>query len=65
MASLAVGCALRGSPEGSVGWGVILVLSGALLFLYSSRQRKILMAYTPWCLGYLFPSFFSNVKFVD
>lgn len=42
MASLALGCALRGSPAGSVGWGVILVLSGALLFLNSSRQRKVL-----------------------
>lgn len=42
IASLAAGCALRGNPQGCVGWGVILVLSGALLFLNISRQRKIL-----------------------
>lgn len=40
MASLSVASSLRGNPTGSIGWGVILILSGGLLFLFSSRQRS-------------------------
>jgi hypothetical protein len=42
MASLAVASTLRASPLGSIGWGVSLVLSGGMIFLYSSRQRSII-----------------------
>jgi hypothetical protein len=41
LASLAVASLLRSNPLGSIGWGVILVLSGGLNFLYSSRHRSI------------------------
>lgn len=42
MASLSIAASLRGNPTGSIGWGVILVLGGGLLFLFSARQRSIL-----------------------
>jgi len=42
MASLSIAASLRGNPSGSIGWGVILILSGGLLFLFSARQRQIL-----------------------
>lgn len=42
MAALAVASTLRASPEGSIGWGVALILCGGLVFLYSARQRNIL-----------------------
>jgi hypothetical protein len=43
LASLAVAASLRADPAGSTGWGVALILSGGLLFLFSARQRSILM----------------------
>jgi hypothetical protein len=42
MASLSVAASLRGNPTGSIGWGVMLILGGGLLFLFSARQRTIL-----------------------
>ena len=42
MASLSVAASLRGNPTGSIGWGVMLILGGGLLFLFSTRQRSIL-----------------------
>jgi hypothetical protein len=42
MASLSVAASLRGNPLGSLGWGVMLILSGGLIFLFSARQRSIL-----------------------
>jgi hypothetical protein len=42
MASLAVGASLRAEPGGSTAWGITLILSGGLLFLYSARQRALL-----------------------
>jgi hypothetical protein len=42
MASIAVSASLRGNPTGSIGWGVMLVLGGGLLFLFSARQRSII-----------------------
>jgi hypothetical protein len=41
MASLSVAASLRGNPTGSIGWGVMLILGGGLLFLFSARQRSI------------------------
>lgn len=40
MASLSVAASLRGNPTGSIGWGVMLILGGGLLFLFSARQRS-------------------------
>ncbi|MGZ6347664.1 MAG: hypothetical protein ACXWNC_08895, partial [Anaerolineales bacterium] len=42
MASLAAAASLHGNPIGSIGWGVMLVLGGGLLFLFSARQRNII-----------------------
>jgi hypothetical protein len=42
MASLSVAASLRGNPTGSIGWGIMLILGGGLLFLFSARQRSIL-----------------------
>ncbi len=42
MASLAIAASLRGNPTGSIGWGIILILGGGLLFLFSARQRSII-----------------------
>jgi len=42
MASLSIAASLRGNPTGSIGWGVMLILGGGLLFLFSARQRSIL-----------------------
>jgi hypothetical protein len=55
LASLSVAAALRGSPTGSVGWGVALVAGGGLLFLYSARQRNLLWLLAPglWALSAL------------
>lgn len=41
LASLSVAASLRGNPTGSIGWGMALILSGGLLFLFSARQRGI------------------------
>jgi hypothetical protein len=42
MASLSIAASLNGNPTGSIGWGVMLILGGGLLFLFSARQRSIL-----------------------
>jgi hypothetical protein len=42
MASLAVSASLHGNPPGSVGWGVMLILGGGMLFLFSARQKNII-----------------------
>jgi hypothetical protein len=42
MASLSFAASLRGNPTGSMGWGIILILGGGLLFLFSARQRSII-----------------------
>jgi hypothetical protein len=41
-ASLAIGATLRGNSTASLGWGVTLILSGGLLFLFSARLRQVL-----------------------
>lgn len=38
LASLAIACALRGSPSGATAWGAALILSGGVLFLASARH---------------------------
>jgi hypothetical protein len=42
LASLAVSACLRADPAGTTAWGVALILSGGLLFLFSARQRSLL-----------------------
>jgi hypothetical protein len=42
MASLAIAGSLLGNPIGSMGWGIMLVLGGGILFLFSARQRSII-----------------------
>jgi hypothetical protein len=40
--SLSITTCILGNPIGGIGWGVMLILGGGLLFLFSARQRKIL-----------------------
>jgi hypothetical protein len=42
MAALAVAATLRGSPTGSIAWGIALLLGGGHLFLNSARQRSLI-----------------------
>ena len=44
LAGLAVGSVVRSYPAASLAWGVCLMLSGGLLFLYSVRERRLLFA---------------------
>ncbi|HEX9012193.1 MAG TPA: hypothetical protein VF813_01710, partial [Anaerolineaceae bacterium] len=48
MASLAVISALHGQPTASLAWGVILLLTGGMIFLYSARSRRLSIF---WALG--------------
>ena len=43
LAGMAVACVVRGQTAASMSWGVVLLLSGSLLFLYSARHQKILV----------------------
>jgi hypothetical protein len=43
LASLAVASAVLGQPGASQAWGLILLLSGAILFLYSARRPPLLL----------------------
>jgi hypothetical protein len=42
MGSLSIAASLRGNPSGSIGWGVMLLLGGGIIFLFSARQRNII-----------------------
>jgi len=42
IASLSVGASLIGSPMSSVGWGVVLILGGGFIFLYSARSKALI-----------------------
>ncbi len=41
LAGLATAAAVRGRPEAVVAWGIALILSGGLLFLYHARQTSL------------------------
>ncbi len=41
-AALAFSCTIRGAPIASVAWGIVLLLPGGFLFLYSARNRYLL-----------------------
>ncbi|HHY88860.1 MAG TPA: hypothetical protein GYA06_08080 [Chloroflexi bacterium] len=43
LAGLAVAATLLGSPLASIAWGVALLLSGGMIFLYSTRLKGILL----------------------
>ena len=43
MAALSLAAAIRGQPLPTLVWGVMLVFSGGLLFLYSARNRVLLL----------------------
>ena len=63
LSALAVACVIRGNPQASIPWGVTLVLIGAVLFLFSAQNRRILyipflavagllgLPFTPTALG--------------
>jgi hypothetical protein len=42
LAGLAIACVILGKPEASLAWGVTLLLSGGVLFLFSARRARIL-----------------------
>jgi hypothetical protein len=44
MSALAVGCAVLGFPQAVTAWGVAALLSGGMIFLFSTRHRAILPA---------------------
>lgn len=41
LAGMALVCVVRGQPQASMAWGLALILSGGVVFLYSAR-RKVL-----------------------
>jgi hypothetical protein len=43
MASLSLAATVRGQPGASQAWGIAMLLSGALLFLFSARTRSLLI----------------------
>ncbi|MBV6396322.1 MAG: hypothetical protein HFACDABA_01920 [Anaerolineales bacterium] len=56
ISSLAVACALRGNPVGSVAWGVALVFTGGALFLSGAQNKtilRILLVFGVWGLSSL------------
>lgn len=72
LAALAFASAVRGQAMASLVWGVALLLSGGLLFLFSSRHRYLLpipllgllgilaLPFTPtWAGGWLYASPFT------
>ena len=42
LGGLAVASVIQGQPRASLAWGLILILPGSLLFLFSARRRQIL-----------------------
>ncbi len=42
LAGLAVGSVIRSYPVASLAWGICLILSGGILFLYSARERRLI-----------------------
>ena len=42
LAALSITCVINGQPISGVAWGVAMLLSGGLLFLYSARRRSLL-----------------------
>jgi hypothetical protein len=42
LSGFAILCAIRSQTVASIGWGIALILSGGVLFLYSSRIKQLL-----------------------
>jgi hypothetical protein len=51
LGALSLLAALRGNPQGSLAWGLTLVLYGGLVFLYASRQRGLTIVLSVLVLG--------------
>jgi hypothetical protein len=43
LAGIAVACAVRGRPSAAPIWGIAMILTGGLLFLYSFRQPRLFL----------------------
>jgi hypothetical protein len=42
LAGMAISCVILGKPGASLAWGVTMLLSGGVLFLFSARRNRIL-----------------------
>jgi hypothetical protein len=42
LAGMAVACAVRGRPQAAIPWGVVLLLSGGIIYLQAIRDRRII-----------------------
>jgi hypothetical protein len=51
LASLSIASGLMGKPQAGVAWGLTLLLSGSILFLYSERRFALLSALGFWGLS--------------
>jgi hypothetical protein len=51
LGGLAVASVIQGQPGASLAWGLMLILPGSLLFLYSVRRRQILLLLVPAIIG--------------
>lgn len=41
LSGMAVACSLRGQPQAALAWGLALILSGGVIFLFSTRPRGL------------------------
>jgi formate hydrogenlyase subunit 3/multisubunit Na+/H+ antiporter MnhD subunit len=62
MVSLSVSASIRAKPEASIAWGIACILSGALIFLASPRNKSFMALLLSWCLEYLQPSIYSIME---
>lgn len=42
LGGFAIGCVIEGRAGASLAWGMALILSGSVLFLYSARRRQVM-----------------------
>lgn len=51
LAAMAIACVLRGQPQASAAWGVTLILSGGVIFLFSAWRPEWLVLLALGALG--------------
>lgn len=51
LAAMAIACVLRGQPQASAAWGVALILSGGVIFLFSAWRPEWLVLLALGALG--------------